>query len=83
MPISKMLILPRLLYYLSAVPLSIPKCFFSELNTLLGELIWGPNRHRVTLNKLCLPLADGGLGVPNFELYYAAMAVAVAHQVVS
>ena len=39
---------------------------------MLGELIWGPHRHRIAMNKLFSPPTEGGLGVPNIELYYAA-----------
>ena len=67
-----MLVLPRLLYYFSALPRPLPKRLFTELNTLLGELIWSPNRHRVSLTKLFTPMIEGGLGAPNFELYYTA-----------
>ena len=70
--ISKMLILPRFLYYFSALPVLLPKRFFSDLHKLLGELIWGPNRHRLSLAKLQIPMVQGGLAAPNYEYYYAA-----------
>ena len=51
---------------------------------LIGKLIWGSNRHRVALAKLFAPLLEGGLGVPNLELYYVAaqLQTAVASQMV-
>ncbi|KAJ1091063.1 hypothetical protein NDU88_004191 [Pleurodeles waltl] len=70
--IANMLILPRLLYYFVALPITIPKSFWGNLNTALLRLIWGGGRARVALTTLQCPLDNGGLGTPNFERYYAA-----------
>ncbi|KAJ1136101.1 hypothetical protein NDU88_002519 [Pleurodeles waltl] len=70
--IANMLILPRLLYYFEALPITIPKSFFIGLNSILLQLVWGEGRRRVALTTLHHPVAMGGLGAPNFELYSAA-----------
>ena len=70
--LSKMVMLPRLLYYFSNLPLILPPKLFRTLDSLLLELIWGSGRRRVALDKLRLPTSEGGLGAPNFEWYYLA-----------
>ncbi|KAJ1173260.1 hypothetical protein NDU88_005098 [Pleurodeles waltl] len=70
--IANMLVLPRLLYYFAALPIIIPKSFFNSLNSALVQLVWGEGRRRVALTPLYHPVAEGGLGAPNFELYSAA-----------
>mgnify|MGYP002805142140 CR=1 FL=1 len=70
--LSKMIMLSRLLYFVTNLPTIIPRTVFQDLDTLLTELIWGKGRRRVALEKLQLPANEGGMGVPNFSQYYAA-----------
>ena len=68
----KMVLLPRLLYYFSNIPINIPRQFFRKLETTVRELIWHGSRCRVALSKLYAPLSKAGLAVPNIEHYYLA-----------
>lgn len=68
--ISKMVVLPRLLYYFINLPVFIPLRIFTVLNTLLTTLIWGNQRKRISLSKLQLETHRGGLGAPDFKAYY-------------
>ncbi|XP_069076674.1 uncharacterized protein [Pleurodeles waltl] len=70
--LAKIIILARLLYFFSALPLVLSKTIFAPLSNLLTDLIWGGGRRRVSLAKTHLPLEKGRMGVPQFELYYAA-----------
>lgn len=70
--ISKMVMLPHLLYYFVNLPIIVPQSIFNTLNTLLVELIWGKGRRRISLQKLQLESNHGGLGVPDFKAYYYA-----------
>ncbi|KAJ1120088.1 hypothetical protein NDU88_008264, partial [Pleurodeles waltl] len=70
--LSKMIILPRLLYYFANLPLLIPRAWFRDLNAILRELIWDNGRRRTTLATICRPPNAGGLGAPDFEAYYLA-----------
>ena len=70
--LSKMIMLPRLLYYFANLPIKLPLTLFKTLDSLLIELIWGTGRRRVSLGKLQLPPSEGGLGAPHFEGYYLA-----------
>lgn len=70
--LTKMIVLPRLLYYYSNIPVYVPNRIFRELETLIRALIWNAGRPRVALRKLYAPKKSGGLAVPNQELYYLA-----------
>ena len=48
----------------------LPLLFFRELEGLLTQLIWGNDRHRIALATLKLAVDEGGMAVPDFELYY-------------
>ena len=50
--LSKMVMLPRLLYYLTNLPLILPASFFRTLHTLLTQLVWDTGRRRLALKKL-------------------------------
>lgn len=65
-----MVMLPRLLYYFTNLPVVLPHTIFTTLNTLLITLIWGAGRRRISLQKLQLPPTEGGLGAPDFKAYY-------------
>lgn len=70
--LSKMIMVPRLLYYLANIPVIPPRSFFQELNSLLISLIWRKGRCRVALSTLQLPRDKGGMGAPSFEAYFLA-----------
>lgn len=70
--ISKMVVLPPLLYFFVNLPIVIPQHIFQMLNTLLVELIWASGRRRIGLRKLQFDTKDGGLGVPDYKAYYLA-----------
>lgn len=70
--LSKMVMLPRLLYYFVNLPVIIPRSWFKKLDTILRDLVWDGGRNRVPLQTLRLPLAGGRLGAPEFEPYYLA-----------
>lgn len=68
----KMIILQRLLYYFSNLPVYVPVKQFRELEGLFRDLIWNKGRPRMALWKMYAPTDQGGLAVPNMELYYLA-----------
>lgn len=67
--LSKMVMLPRLLYYFTNLPILVPTAIFKLLDTILIELIWGSGRRRIGLRKLQLSTNNGGLGAPDFQAY--------------
>ncbi|KAJ1178324.1 hypothetical protein NDU88_003570, partial [Pleurodeles waltl] len=70
--LSKMIMLPRLLYYFTNLAVLLPLAWFRELNSLLRDLIWDGGRRHTALTFMCRLTSAGGLGVPDFELYYLA-----------
>ena len=77
--LSKMVLLPRCLYALQNSNCLIPRSTFAELNSLLVSLVWAGKRNRVKLEVLKLDLEQGGLGLPDLQMYYLSP---VCHTVV-
>lgn len=73
--LSKMVILPRLLYYFTNLLLLLPATIFNTLDTILIDLIWGKGRRLLSLKKLQINTREGGLGAPDFRAYYYACQV--------
>uniref|UniRef100_A0A3Q3BNZ9 Reverse transcriptase domain-containing protein n=1 Tax=Kryptolebias marmoratus TaxID=37003 RepID=A0A3Q3BNZ9_KRYMA len=70
--VIKMNILPRFLYMFQSLPIHIPNVFFSSLKKSIRKFIWHGKPPRLSLDKLSLQYEDGGLKLPNFQLYYYA-----------
>lgn len=68
----KMNILPKCLYMVQSLPISISKSFFTTLSGLIRSFIWHHKTQRVSLDKLALDYNQGGLRLPNFKMYYWA-----------
>mgnify|MGYP002804442140 CR=1 FL=1 len=73
--VSKMVVVPRCMYVLQNSMCDIGKKTFKELNSLLVSLVWTGKRSRVKQETLKLDPLEGGLGLPDLQLYllqYAA-----------
>ena len=68
--VVKMNLLPRLNYLFQSLPCPIPSTFFKNLNTEISKFLWNHKKVRISLATLCKPCKEGGLALPNFELYY-------------
>lgn len=55
----KMIILLRLLYYFSNLPVYVPVKLFRDLEGLFRDLIWNKGRPRIALQKLYAPTEKG------------------------
>lgn len=62
-------LLPKMLYKISALPISIPKNFFKELRSMIMRFIWELRPARLTFEILRRHRELWGLGVPYLELY--------------
>ena len=67
--LAKMIALPRLLYFLSTIPMVVPKKTFKDLNSRLEDFIWGGAHHRNALTTLFRPMGLGCLAAPDYEAY--------------
>ena len=65
--VVKMLVLPRLLYLFTVLPVLPTKACFRGLRTLVSDLVWGTGRKRVSVVTLQRPLMEGDLGVPTWN----------------
>lgn len=68
----KMNTLPKFLYLFQCVPVFIPKSFFDKLDSLISSYIWNGKLPRIRKEYLRNNKRLGGLGLPNFRLYYWA-----------
>ncbi len=68
----KMNVLPKFLYLFQVLPTPIPKAFFKNLDRLISRFLWNGKVPRVKLKTLRRPTEQGGLNLPDFQLYYLA-----------
>lgn len=71
--ILKMMILPKFLYLMQALPIHIPIAYFKQIQSLFTEFIWAKKRPRLSHKLLILPKQHGGLAVPDIRGYYQAV----------
>uniref|UniRef100_A0A8C5LLZ8 Reverse transcriptase domain-containing protein n=1 Tax=Leptobrachium leishanense TaxID=445787 RepID=A0A8C5LLZ8_9ANUR len=69
----KMNVVPRLLYVLQTVPISLPTDFFKRYRTAALRFIWPNGGPRVGYATLCRSKSDGGMALPDAKLYYYAV----------
>uniref|UniRef100_A0A8D3BV72 Reverse transcriptase domain-containing protein n=1 Tax=Scophthalmus maximus TaxID=52904 RepID=A0A8D3BV72_SCOMX len=46
--------------------------FFSKLDSIISSFVWSNKEARISKNHLCKDKVKGGLGLPQFRLYYWA-----------
>ena len=74
--LTRMIVLPRRLYFFANLPAWLSPYWFGELQQLTRDLVWDTGRWREALHTLQMPLTGGGqFGVPNYKLYYWAAQV--------
>lgn len=70
--IIKMNVLPRFNYLFQSLPCYLNKTFFQSINKLINSFIWKKSTPRISLKTLTKSKEKGGLGLPDFQLYYWA-----------
>lgn len=68
----KMDTLPKLLSLFQTVPITVPKHFFKSPRSMSKRFIWHQGLSRILHTLLTYPNTQGGVGLPDFELYHRA-----------
>ena len=69
----KMTILPKIIYPLSMLFISLKRNNIKDINKALSDFIWAGRKPKIKLDTLQLPKEHGGWGLPNITQYTTSM----------